>query len=335
MVAIFRKFFLRIFSFFFCLFTCAVFLSIFVIACNGEKNENDTSLDGEVEQMEIEIPQEINIDEEEEIHSVEDSYDVLKDNNAEEEEVVVTPCGNGKIDTGEECDDGNNRTEFCGRWGDCLGDCSLLESNCGNGRLDPGEECDDGNMDNLDYCTTSCNINDHGIGAPCVCDTCFGINVTGEKPEDIHGCEGVRIPEGSGGKLACVSSLLEEYSGYRFFAPGGYCTVYAMKCLGSEMDCAELPDVGDVDNFVCPEGYPFFGVECYAVGGLGIRLKACIKPCYYSPSECRWNEWDSNLGECGHQDCIPLWNDPQRKVCFDERNYMVNLPGINCTLLLE
>ncbi|TMQ10453.1 MAG: hypothetical protein E6J91_26380, partial [Deltaproteobacteria bacterium] len=48
---------------------------------------------------------------------------------------VVGTCGNGRLDRGEVCDDGNNRS------GDgCPADCMAP---CGDGVLDPGEACDD------------------------------------------------------------------------------------------------------------------------------------------------------------------------------------------------
>ncbi|ACY13011.1 hypothetical protein [Haliangium ochraceum] len=47
-------------------------------------------------------------------------------------------CGNGELEPGEECDDGNTAS------GDgCRGDCQSLER-CGNGQLDLGEQCDCG-----------------------------------------------------------------------------------------------------------------------------------------------------------------------------------------------
>jgi cysteine-rich repeat protein len=99
---------------------------------------------------------------------------------------TVTPpktpyCGDGNVDPGEQCDDGNtNATD------DCLPDCTLAHCGdgyvhigveecdpgnnvatatctakcafvtCGNGKLDPGEECDDGNMDDTDACLSTC-----------------------------------------------------------------------------------------------------------------------------------------------------------------------------------
>ena len=55
-------------------------------------------------------------------------------------------CGNGHIDVGEACDDGNQVS------GDgCRGDCLKIEV-CGDGQLDQGEACDDGNHNAADGC---------------------------------------------------------------------------------------------------------------------------------------------------------------------------------------
>jgi cysteine-rich repeat protein len=65
-------------------------------------------------------------------------------------------CGNGKIDPGEDCDDGFARN---GTPGDrCSRYCIL--ATCGNGHVDPGEECDDGNLIPGDGCNAHCKI-DH------------------------------------------------------------------------------------------------------------------------------------------------------------------------------
>ena len=60
-------------------------------------------------------------------------------------------CGDGTVDPGEECDDGNNTN------GDgCDSECVLEK--CGDGTLDPGEECDDDNTTDGDGCDSECNI---------------------------------------------------------------------------------------------------------------------------------------------------------------------------------
>ncbi len=73
-------------------------------------------------------------------------------------------CGNGIVDLGEVCDDGNTVS------GDsCESDCQS-GTGCGNGVIDPGEECDDGNQDDNDDCHTAgsiaggCKINICGDG---------------------------------------------------------------------------------------------------------------------------------------------------------------------------
>lgn len=61
-------------------------------------------------------------------------------------------CGNGVVDPGEICDDGNNTS------GDgCPADCS---DPCGDGVLDPGEICDDGNRIDGDGCASDCRALD-------------------------------------------------------------------------------------------------------------------------------------------------------------------------------
>jgi len=95
-------------------------------------------------------------------------------------------CGDGILDDGEECDDGNNingdgcdkncdteeEEPFCGdgivnqfwekcddgnsnNYDSCRNDCSLPY--CGDGIKDSGEECDDGNNANGDGCDKNCD----------------------------------------------------------------------------------------------------------------------------------------------------------------------------------
>lgn len=59
-------------------------------------------------------------------------------------------CGNGMLDAGEGCDDGNTQM------GDgCSANCQF-DAVCGNGKKESGEACDDGNMVSGDGCSATC-----------------------------------------------------------------------------------------------------------------------------------------------------------------------------------
>ncbi|HWO26402.1 MAG TPA: DUF4215 domain-containing protein [Kofleriaceae bacterium] len=65
-------------------------------------------------------------------------------------------CGNGVVEDGEECDDGNTSNDDA-----CHNDCTLCPptpGSCGDGVLDPGEECDDGNHTDGDGCSSLCKL---------------------------------------------------------------------------------------------------------------------------------------------------------------------------------
>jgi len=63
-------------------------------------------------------------------------------------------CGDGILDDGEECDDGDANSDTDPDA--CRTDCTLPY--CGDGVLDTGEECDDGNNDDGDGCSAECTI---------------------------------------------------------------------------------------------------------------------------------------------------------------------------------
>src|SRR5947209_5246490 len=66
-------------------------------------------------------------------------------------------CGNGIVDPGEQCDDGNDVN------GDtCDSNCTTPA--CGNGIVDSGEQCDDGNDVNGDTCDSNCTMPACGNG---------------------------------------------------------------------------------------------------------------------------------------------------------------------------
>jgi cysteine-rich repeat protein len=99
----------------------------------------------------------------------------------DEASVAPARCGDGRIDEGEDCDDGNaSNLDACvvgcafSRCGDgfvakgfegcddgntvdddaCTNNCAL--PSCGDGIVQAGEECDDGGQDDSDVCTSRC-----------------------------------------------------------------------------------------------------------------------------------------------------------------------------------
>ncbi|MDH3845549.1 MAG: PQQ-dependent sugar dehydrogenase, partial [Myxococcales bacterium] len=97
--------------------------------------------------------------------------------------VAADTCGDGALNTGEQCDDGNLANgdgctsscmlEFCGDGlvnnagteaceppgtATCTDDCAVRTPSCGDGFLTPPEECEDGNTANGDGCSSACTI---------------------------------------------------------------------------------------------------------------------------------------------------------------------------------
>jgi cysteine-rich repeat protein len=64
-------------------------------------------------------------------------------------------CGNNRLDSGEQCDDGNFRN-----WDGCSSSCQLERVVCGNNKIETGETCDDGNTRRGDWCNAICQLED-------------------------------------------------------------------------------------------------------------------------------------------------------------------------------
>jgi cysteine-rich repeat protein len=73
-------------------------------------------------------------------------------------------CGDGNLDSGEDCDDGTANSDFIADA--CRTTC--LDPWCGDGVTDAGEECDDGNGANPDGCLTACT----GTDDCCIANVC-------------------------------------------------------------------------------------------------------------------------------------------------------------------
>ncbi|HEY0250051.1 MAG TPA: DUF4215 domain-containing protein, partial [Kofleriaceae bacterium] len=82
---------------------------------------------------------------------------------------ISNSCGNGLVDPGEVCDDGNI-TDGDG----CSADCKSAEA-CGDGKInsEAGEVCDDGNTVSGDGCSADCkSLEQCGNGITDVGEVC-------------------------------------------------------------------------------------------------------------------------------------------------------------------
>ncbi len=115
-------------------------------------------------------------------------------------------CGNGKIETGEGCDDGNaSGGDGCSSicvvetgWKCNAQNTPCVAKQCGDGVLAGTEQCDDGFVDTAHGCTPSCTIAPNATcpanGGSCVPMVCGDGKVTGSETCDSglndgkHGC---------------------------------------------------------------------------------------------------------------------------------------------------
>jgi cysteine-rich repeat protein len=106
-------------------------------------------------------------------------------------------CGNGALDSGEDCDHGSPVADECTQ-------CRVAE--CGNGRLEGAEECDDGNLIDHDTCTqcrnAMCGDGIQDVGAE-ECDD--ENNVPGD------GCTNCRLDAVTCSQQGVLATITFEY----------------------------------------------------------------------------------------------------------------------------
>jgi len=157
------------------------------------------------------------------------------------EKVVTIACGNGILEAGEACDDGDlDNGDGCNsqcRIEDgfrCRNNSGCASQNCvnhickkpyvaqcGNGILDSGEACDDGNRNNNDKCNNQCRITigngtcssnaNCETGAICNNGTCKAANVCGNGILDSgEACDDANSINGDGCNTLCKIESTED-----------------------------------------------------------------------------------------------------------------------------
>jgi cysteine-rich repeat protein len=124
-------------------------------------------------------------------------------------------CGNGLVDDGEQCDDGNAVD------GDGCSAVCTMDAVCGDGKMEGPEQCDDGNAVDGDGCSKTCTkdavCGDGKMEGPEQCDdgnavdgdgcskTCTKDAVCGDgKMEGAEECDDGNKLDGDGCTAACV-----------------------------------------------------------------------------------------------------------------------------------
>ena len=205
-------------------------------------------------------------------------------------------CGNGKVETGEECDDGNVKD------GDGCSKACKLEV-CGNGVLDFGEECDDGNTADGDCCSSTCKL-EHSAACASTCgngrielgETCDKNNLgyyTGMGAETV--CKLFGYQMSSSAKVSCSDT----------------CQIVLdcpeRKCGNGSLDDGEFCDGNVIRN----------GYTCQSIFGPGSTgtLK-CDNTCLHTdksgctpPSNC------GNGKVNGNERCDPNLEDESKFLC--------------------
>ncbi len=125
-------------------------------------------------------------------------------------------CGNGEVEDGEACDDGEKDT--C--TGYCNADCSGQADYCGDGIVSCGEACDDGNRQSGDGCTGLCDAVERYFTCPQPGQPCQIQIVCGDgRIEADETCDDGNSNPGDGCDAACQLEL------------GALCPVAGVACV--------------------------------------------------------------------------------------------------------
>ena len=180
-----------------------------------------------------------------------------------------TVCGDGILEVGEACDDGNNTG------GDgCRADCTVEA--CGDAILDPGEACDDGNTVAGDGCDASCmiepstcgnfivegletcddgnTISGDGCRADCTVEICGdGILDFGEACDDGNnlpgdGCRADCTPEICGDGTLDAGEACDDGNILSGDGCDASCMIEAPVCGNAILELGEACDDGNLDS---------------------------------------------------------------------------------------
>lgn len=195
----------------------------------------------------------------------------------------VTPavCGNGALESGEACDDGNT-DDGDGCSGDCLtvedgfvcpleDEACIVVTACGNGIVEGDEACDDGNRRSGDGCRADCLAIEDDFVCPVPGQACVSTIVCGDGVvSGQEGCDDGNEEPGDGCNERC---RLE--SGFKCPTPGMPCeeTVCGDNIVEGTEQCDDgNNDTGDGCNPLCESEPDCTGGVCTPICGDGVKL---------------------------------------------------------------
>ncbi|MFC1827163.1 DUF4215 domain-containing protein, partial [Thermodesulfobacteriota bacterium] len=147
-------------------------------------------------------------------------------------------CGNGTVESGEQCDDGNTVN------GDtCQADCQLPV--CGDGIVDPDEQCDDGNIVDGDDCQADCQLPVCGDGILDAGENCDDSNTASN-----DGCSSTCQDEFCGDGIQQTNEACDDGNTANGDDCENDCTVTppAPFCGDGNVDAGESCDDGNTAN---------------------------------------------------------------------------------------
>ncbi|MEC8052881.1 MAG: DUF4215 domain-containing protein, partial [Myxococcota bacterium] len=205
-------------------------------------------------------------------------------------------CGDGILDAGEDCDDGNTTTENC-EYGEtactvCDAQCQSIDGQvayCGDGNVEDGiETCDDGNAE-----TEAC---DYGEESCLVCDaSCQSITINGSYCGDGIVQEGLEV---------CDDGNQQD---------GDYCSAdcsaASTVCGDGVLEGNELCDDGNESNLdgclndctlaACGDGFTYQGLEACDDGN-DSNNDACLNDCSIARCGDNFVQTDSETCDDGN-----------------------------------
>ena len=192
-------------------------------------------------------------------------------------------CGNGTLDSGEQCDGVLLGGETCDTVGAyiggtllCLGSCAFdvngcIPIVCGDGIISAGEACDDGNSASSDGCNILCSVESGYTctGEPSNCTLLCGNNQL-DSGEDCDGgqlggasCQSLGYDTGS---LACAAGCTYNTGGCSMFTCGDGMVTGGEDCDGADLNGATCISLG------------FVGGALSCTGNCGFDTTGCITP---------------------------------------------------------